>query len=109
MAPTGTRSPPPRPASPARPHPEFFFAPDQLAKRAQEWGKDTPDERVADAWHAYADWVDGWLTFEHHEGADAVTATWRASWLTTTDPRVGRRRTLVATGGTEPAEQEGAP
>ena len=91
------------------PTPEFFFAPAQLAKRAQEWGKDVLDERVAEAWHAYADWVDGWLTFEHHEGADAVTATWRALVANTADPRVGHVCTLAVAGGTEPAEQEGAP
>ena len=93
------------------PAPEFFFAPAQLAKRAHEWGKDVLDERVAEAWHAYADWVDGWITFEHHEGADAVTATWRDLVANRADPRVGHVCTLAPAGGTDPAGQgeEGAP
>lgn len=93
------------------PTPEFFFAPAQLAKRAHEWGKDVLDERAAEAWHAYADWVDGWITFEHHEGADAVAATWRDLVANRADPRVGHVCTLAPAGGTDPAAQgeEGAP
>jgi hypothetical protein len=71
------------------PAPEFFFAPDQIAKRAKEWGGDELDRRLGAAWTDYLSWVDGWLELQPADGAEAVTAAYLALLAGETDPRVG--------------------
>jgi hypothetical protein len=44
------------------PRPVFFFAPDRLRKRAQDWGRDELEDRVAAAWRRFAPLAAGWLT-----------------------------------------------
>jgi hypothetical protein len=73
----------------AGPEPQFFFAPTQIAKRTKEWGQATLDERVSAAWASYAGWTDGWLTFEHCDGPDAVEAVFARLVDGDVDPRVG--------------------
>lgn len=58
------------------PSPEFFFAPDQLVKRRADWGAGGLDSRIAQAWDAFVDSVDTWLTIEEHHGFDAIEPTW---------------------------------
>jgi uncharacterized protein DUF2855 len=43
------------------PRPTFFFAPDRVAKRITEWGRDGFEQRLADAWDPYLQWCEGWL------------------------------------------------
>ncbi|HTZ88493.1 MAG TPA: DUF2855 family protein [Solirubrobacteraceae bacterium] len=43
------------------PPPTFFFAPDRVAKRSTEWGREGFEARVAEAWGPYAHWCAGWL------------------------------------------------
>ena len=50
------------------PRPEFFFAPDRVAKRAQDWGRDGLERRLADAWAPYVEWTGGWLEVIHGHG-----------------------------------------
>jgi Protein of unknown function (DUF2855) len=52
------------------PRPTFFFAPDRVAKRGAEWGRAGLEQRLADAWHPYVEWTDGWLSVIHGEGAE---------------------------------------
>lgn len=54
------------------PRPEFFFAPAQSVKRAQDWGQERLDERVGAAWRRFTRWTDGWLRFEPTSGFAAV-------------------------------------
>jgi hypothetical protein len=54
------------------PRPAFFFAPDRVAKRAQDWGRDGLEQRLADAWAPYVEWTGGWLEVEHGRGSQAV-------------------------------------
>lgn len=49
------------------PRPELFFAP---AHR--------PDRDPSQAWTDYCAWVDGWLSFAHHEGLAAAAEVWTA-------------------------------
>ena len=44
------------------PRPKFFFAPDRVAKRTADWGRDGFERRLAEAWRPYLKWCDGWLT-----------------------------------------------
>jgi hypothetical protein len=54
------------------PRPEFFFAPDRVAKRAKDWGRDGLERRLADAWDPYFEWTGGWLEVIHGRGPDAL-------------------------------------
>jgi Protein of unknown function (DUF2855) len=58
------------------PRPTFFFAPDCIVKRAGEWGADGLQQRLADAWHPYVTWADGWLEVIHGHGPDALQSAY---------------------------------
>jgi hypothetical protein len=48
--------------------PTFFFAPDRVAKRMTEWGRDGFETRVGEAWRPYVGWCGGWLEVIPGEG-----------------------------------------
>lgn len=50
--------------------PIFFFAPDRLRKRAEDWGRDGLGERVAGAWNDFVPVVRNWLKVSHGKRAD---------------------------------------
>ncbi|HEY1449765.1 MAG TPA: DUF2855 family protein [Solirubrobacteraceae bacterium] len=54
------------------PPPTFFFAPDRVAKRSTEWGRDGLETRIAEAWTPYVEWCAGWLEVRRGEGPDAL-------------------------------------
>jgi hypothetical protein len=54
------------------PRPAFFFAPDRVAKRVPEWGREGLEERIAEAWHPYVEWTGGWLEVIRGRGAQGV-------------------------------------
>ena len=54
----------------ARPTP--FFAPDQIRKRAKEWGPGGIDKRFGAAWSGFAPNLQRWLTVIEGRGRDAV-------------------------------------
>jgi hypothetical protein len=58
------------------PTPALFFAPDRVSKRAEDWGRVALETRVADAWHPFCEWIDGWLETIDGEGFDAVQDAW---------------------------------
>jgi Protein of unknown function (DUF2855) len=66
------------------PRPTFFFAPDRVAKRSTEWGRDGLQRRLADAWGPYVEWTDGWLQVSQEEGPDAL----RGAYLDVLDGRI---------------------
>jgi hypothetical protein len=80
------------------PRPEFLFAPDQIAKRRTDWGRDGSESAVAGAWDRFVPWTDGWLTLRTREGAVEVESAFRDLLDGRVDPRVGDICTLV--GGT---------
>lgn len=52
--------------------PKFFFAPDQIRKRAKEWGPGGFDVRFGVAWSGFAPKLDRWLTVTEGHGLEAV-------------------------------------
>lgn len=62
------------PDEPALPgaKPIWFFAPDQIRKRAKEWGPGGVDTRFGAAWSEFAPRLDQWLTVTEGRGPPAV-------------------------------------
>jgi len=73
--------------------PTFFFAPDRVAKRSAEWGREGLEERIAQAWHPYVEWVDGWLRVIPASGAEAL----RDAYLDLLDGRIDPAQAHVLT------------
>jgi hypothetical protein len=58
------------------PAPAFFFAPTRVTKRAEDWGRAGLETRVADVWHPFCEWIDGWLETIPGEGFDGLQSAW---------------------------------
>ncbi|MDG2028342.1 MAG: DUF2855 family protein [Acidimicrobiales bacterium] len=71
------------------PSPEMFFAPSQIMKRNEDWGREEMDRRLAEAFFAYSAWTDSWLSITRHEGGDAAADLWREMLPGKVDPTVG--------------------
>jgi hypothetical protein len=52
--------------------PAWFFAPDQIRKRAREWGPGGVDTRFSAAWADFAPGLSGWLKLVEGRGGDTV-------------------------------------
>lgn len=52
--------------------PQWFFAPDQIRKRAKEWGPGGIDSRFGAAWATLVPNLDNWITVTQSQGPDAV-------------------------------------
>ena len=66
-----------RPSSPDEPQlpgakPAWFFAPDQIRKRAKEWGPGGIDTRFGAAWSGFAPMLDRWLKVIESRGEGPV-------------------------------------
>jgi len=83
------------------PRPEFLFAPDQIAKRRRDWGREGFEASVAAAWDRFIPWTDAWLTLRHRTGAIEVEAAYRDLLDGRVDPRVGDICTL--SGSADPS------
>lgn len=81
-------SPPGDPNLPG-PTPEFFFAPTQIAKRAQDWGPVGTASRTAESWDPFIDEVANLLSIESRSGAEACQAAYLAALDGSADPSVG--------------------
>jgi len=68
---THRSSSPDEPALPGA-RPSWFFAPDQIRKRASEWGPGGIEARFGAAWSGFAPMLDRWLTVIEGRGEDAV-------------------------------------
>jgi uncharacterized protein DUF2855 len=64
--------------------PTWFFAPDQIRKRAKEWGPGGIDKRFGAAWSGFAPKLDQWLDVTEGRGPAAV----QAAYLDTLNGRV---------------------
>jgi hypothetical protein len=73
------------------PRPTFFFAPDRVAKRSAEWGREELERRLAESWEPYVTWTDGWLEVIHEQGQDAL----QADYLDLLDGRIDPSRAHV--------------
>ena len=75
------------------PTPAFFFAPDRVVKRSNDWGRAELEARAADAWHPFCEWAGGWLEVIRGRGFDAV----RDAYLEVLEGRVDPRTAHVLT------------
>jgi uncharacterized protein DUF2855 len=78
------------------PRPKFFFAPDRVAKRSKEWGREGLETRLADAWQPYLDWTVGWLEVIRGHGAEAVEHAYLELLEGRIDPAAGHVLSLPA-------------
>jgi hypothetical protein len=76
------------------PAPAFFFAPDRVVKRSEDWGRTGLESRVADAWHPFCEWVGSWLEIRRGEGFDAVQTAYLDVLEGRVDPRTAHVLTL---------------
>jgi hypothetical protein len=65
-------------------HPQFFFAPDRVVKRSEDWGAEELERRIADAWKPFLGWTSGWLDVVHGGGEEAV----KSAYLDVLDGRI---------------------
>jgi Protein of unknown function (DUF2855) len=85
-----------RSASPDEPElpgakPIWFFAPDQIRRRAKEWGPGGIDKRFSAAWSGFAPMLEQWLTVTEGRGPAAV----REAYLDTLNGRVPPDRGVI--------------
>jgi len=73
------------------PTPTFFFAPDRVTKRSEDWGRAGLETRVADAWRPFCEWTGDWLETIRAEGFDAV----RDAYLDVLEGRVDPKHAHV--------------
>ena len=57
------------------PKPVFFFAPDRVVKRRQDWGPGGLEGRYAEAWDGFVADTPRWLTLKTLSGAEGVKTT----------------------------------
>lgn len=71
------------------PTPTFFFAPDQIRKRREDWGPGGIEKRYAAAWGEFAPTVSEWVDVKVGRGRDDLLASWLDVLAGRVDPRVG--------------------
>jgi hypothetical protein len=73
------------------PAPTFFFAPDRVVKRTGDWGRAGLETKVADAWHPFCEWTEGWLETIPGQGFEGL----KAAYVDVIEGRVDPRRAHV--------------
>jgi hypothetical protein len=71
------------------PRTTVFFAPDQMRKRAADWGREGLDLRFTDAWRSFAAAAEGWVEVVSHRGPEALGQVWLEVLAGRSAPRVG--------------------
>jgi hypothetical protein len=71
------------------PRTAVFFAPDQMRKRAADWGRGGLDVRFAEAWRSFAAAAEGWVDVVSHHGPEALRQVWLEVLAGRSAPRVG--------------------
>lgn len=69
--------------------PRFFFAPDQIAKRREDWGPRGVEERFGAAWRDFVPVVKGWVEVLESSGPEGLRAAWLEVLSGRSDPRQG--------------------
>jgi hypothetical protein len=69
---------------------EFFFAPVQMRKRRQDWGRDELDRRFAEAWQRFAAELNDRLEVQVTVGPEALREAWGDVLAGRVPPRIGR-------------------
>ena len=77
------------------PQPTFFFAPDRVVKRAEDWGRVGLEAKVADAWRPFCEWISGWLDVIGGQGFEAVQSAYLDVLEGRVDPKSARVLSLA--------------
>ncbi len=75
--------------------PSVFFAPDQMRKRTQDWGRAGLDDRFAQAWRSFVPAVEQWVDVQVGSGPEALRAVWLEVLSGRSAPRTGHVLTLT--------------
>ena len=75
--------------------PTWFFAPDQIRKRAKEWGPGGIEKRFAAAWSGFAPNLEKWLTIVDGRGREAVQRVYLDTLAGRIPPDQGHMLSLV--------------
>lgn len=81
----------------AGPAPQLFFAPTEVGRRTEQWGRDEYGRRCADAIAGFATASHDWLDVEHRTGPDGAQRAWADVFAGSVPPSIG----LVARIGAE--------
>jgi Protein of unknown function (DUF2855) len=76
------------------PRTTVFFAPDQMRKRTDDWGREGLDQRFAEAWQRFAPAVEDWVDVVEQHGPQGLRAVWLEVLAGRSDPRTGHVVTL---------------
>ncbi|KAA2255963.1 DUF2855 family protein [Solihabitans fulvus] len=71
------------------PRTAVFFAPNQLRKRVEDWGREELDRRFAEAWLSFVPSVRGWVDVRAQQGPEALRDVWLEVASGRSEPRVG--------------------
>ena len=71
------------------PRTTVFFAPDQMRKRAADWGREGLDQRFAEAWRGFAATAEGWVDVVTDHGPEALRQVWLEVLAGRSEPRAG--------------------
>lgn len=71
------------------PQPTFFFAPDRITKRQQDWGPGGFEQRYGAAWGGFVADAPRWLKVERSAGRQAIETAYRAQLEGRTAPDAG--------------------
>ena len=75
--------------------PKWFFAPDQIRKRAREWGPGGIETRLSAAWSSFAPNLHQWLTVIEGRGPAAVKQVYVDTLAGRIPPQQGHMLSLV--------------
>ena len=75
--------------------PQWFFAPDQIRKRAREWGPGGIDKRFRTAWLGFAPMLERCLTIVEGRGAAAVKRIYLDTLAGRIPPDQGRMLSML--------------
>jgi Protein of unknown function (DUF2855) len=76
--------------------PSWFFAPDQIRKRAKEWGPGGVDARFGAAWSGFAPKLEQWLKVSEGRGPAAVQTAYLDTLAGRVPPELGHILSLHA-------------
>jgi Protein of unknown function (DUF2855) len=76
--------------------PKWFFAPDQIRKRAKEWGPGGVNKRFSAAWTDFAPKLESWLEVVEGRGPDAVKQVYLDTLQGRIPPDQGHMLSLAA-------------
>ena len=74
----------------AGPTPSFFFAPTEVSRRLEQWGRADYQRRSADALRDFVRGSERWLSVERSSGPEAAEATYHEVFDGTVPPATGR-------------------